>query len=145
MKNDVSPLFSLADPFEYKPEKVNSFERLGFGPLGEYHVATFFRNVVASVLHIDYKNPIRTTNNCTIYNIVNAKNTVYGILFVLNEGKFEIRGPRMVVEGKKKPVGDFSLYPLSHDKFSLSTYRDSSGTLLINIGVVDSEFVVLDE
>lgn len=145
MKNKTSFLFSLVDPFEYKPEKLNVFERLGEAPQGEYHVAAFFRNVVASQLHIDYKNPVRSTKHCTVYNIINSNGSVYGILFVVNRDKFRISGNRMVVQGTGDIIGDFSLYPFTSDKLSLSMYRDSSDTLLVNIGTVSSDFVVLDE
>jgi hypothetical protein len=145
MKNKASILFSLVDPFEYKPEKLNAFEELGTAPMGEYHVAAFFRNVVASILNIDYKNPIRSTKNSTVYNITNTNGSVYGLLFVLNKDKFRIDGNHMVIEGDGKIVGDFSLYPFTSDKLSLSMYRDSSDALLVNIGVTNSEFVVLDE
>ena len=145
MKNKASPLFSLVDPFEYKPDKLNAFEELGIAHMGEYHVAAFFRNVVASILNIDYKNPIRSTKNSTVYNITNAKGSVYGLLFVLNKDKFRINGNHMVIEGDGEIVGDFSLYPFTSDRLSLSMYRDSSDALLVNIGVTNSEFVVLDE
>lgn len=145
MKNKTSFLFSLVDPFEYKPERLNAFEELGDAPQGEYHVAAFFRNVVASRLLIDYKNPVRSTKHCTVYNITNANGSVYGLLFVVNKDKFRISGNHMVIQGSGDIVGDFSLYPFTSDKLSLSMYRDSSDALLVNIGVTSSDFVVLDD
>lgn len=145
MKNKASILFSLVDPFEYRPEKLNTFEELGDAPLGEYHVATFFRNVVASILHVEYKTPVRSTRHCTVYNITNTNGTVYGLLFVVNKDKFRISGNHMLVEGNGETAGDFSLYPFTSEKLNLFMYRDSSDALLVNIGVSSSPFVVLDE
>tara|TARA_B100000700_G_scaffold88627_1_gene99961 strand:- start:77118 stop:77561 length:444 start_codon:yes stop_codon:yes gene_type:complete len=144
-KGKISFLHSLVDPFEYSPNALNSFEELGAGPQGEYHVAVFFRNVVASVLQIDYKNPIRSTKHSTLYNITNTGGTVYGLLFVVNQDKFRIGSNHMVIDGDKATVGDFSPFPFSGDKYSVSMYRDSADTLLVNVGESDSKLVVLDD
>lgn len=145
MKNDASPLFSLGDSFEYRPSKLNAFEELGDAPQGEYHIATFFRNVLSSVLCIDYKNPIYPNKHCALYSILGASDAVYGMLFVVNKDKFRLRDSCLIVSGVRESVGDFTLFPFTSEKPNLYLYRDSSDTLLVNIGDLTSEFVVLDE
>lgn len=145
MKTRTSPLFSLGDSFEYQPTKINVFEELGEAPLGQYHIVVFFRNVVASRLMVDYKNPATPTNASTVYNIVNARGSIYGVLFVVGKDKFSLRGNKLLVRGRRKQVGDFALYPYNSERLSVMLYRDSSDTLLVNIGSVESKFVVADD
>lgn len=145
MKNDYSFLHSLVDPFEYTPEKIYAFEEIGYAPMGEYHILTFFRNVAMATLHIDYKNCVTPVKNCTVYNITNNGGTLFGLLFAVNKDSFEIRGERMVVYGNEEIVGDFSAYPFTNERLNINLYRDSSDALLVNIGASDSPFLVIDE
>ena len=82
-------LFSLKDSFEYTPEKLNTFINLGAAPLGLHHITVFFRQVVSSKLSVDCTNVVKLTKYCTLYNVVNARGTVYGMLFVCASNKFK--------------------------------------------------------
>ena len=145
MKNKTSPLYSLADPFEYKPHKLNAFESLGDAALGEYHIAVFFRNIVSTQLIVDHANPVRPTKFCTLYNIQNSRGTLYGILFVVPAEGFRINGGVLTVKGNKDG-GAFAAYPFSDDKRNLSIYVDNNDNLLANLGNVEySKLVVFDE
>lgn len=145
MKNKTSPLYSLADPFEYRPEKLNAFEKLGSAPLGEYHIAVFFRNIVSTVLAVDYDKPVKPTKYCTVYNIQNSRSTLYGLLFIVPEDSFRIRNGVLVVNSGVEG-GDFAAYPFSDDKRNITLYVDNKDNLLVNLGNSDySKLVVIDE
>lgn len=146
MKNDeVSCIHSLASPFEYNPLTVGDFERLGYGPQGDYHVAVFFRNIVHSILRVNVTSPLLTTKRAAVYELVGAKGSVYGILLVMDKDAFTIQHTHMVVEGDSPSVGDFSMFPISTDRYSVQLYMDSVDTLLVNRGTLKSNLVVVDE
>lgn len=144
MKNKSSPLYSLADSFEYRPSKLNSFETLGCAPLGDYHIAVFFRNIVSSALTVDHTTPIRATKYCTIYNIQNNRGSVYGILFTVPQDKFRINNGILIVGGSES-CGAFAVYPFADAKRNLTIYIDDKDNLLANLGTVDyNPLVVFD-
>lgn len=146
MKNDVvSCIHSLASPFEYDPTSIGDFECLGHGPQGDYHVAVFFRNIVQSVLQVNVSNPLLTTKRAAVYELVGAKGSVYGILLVMDKDAFEINNTHLVVDGDSPSVGDFSMFPISADRYSIQLYMDSVDTLLVNRGSLNSNLVVVDE
>lgn len=146
MKNSekISPLLSLADGFEHTTSRVMEFEELGDAPMGAYHVVVFFRNVVKAALTIDYENEVRPTRFCSVYNIVNARGSIYGILFSADKTRLQIKDNRLIVRGGDL-AGDFVAYPYSNEKLSLAMYKDSSDTLLVNLSTVTSKLVVLDD
>lgn len=144
MKTDVSPLFSLMDSFEFTAGSVNSFVSLGEGPLEEYHVAVFCRNVVQSTLSIDYSNPIKPTRTVTVYNIINARGSVYGVLFVLQKDNFHIHGNVMRVGIRTRKA--FAPYPYIDDKKNIHIFTDANDNMIVNLGnTTYNDYVVLDE
>lgn len=145
MKNKTSILYSLADPFEYKPNKLNTFEELGAAAMGDYHIAVFFRNIVSSVLTIDHANPVKPTKFCTIYSIQNARGSLYGILFVVRAESWRINNSAFTVSSGL-PGNAFAAYPFTDDKKNLSIYVDDRDNMLAIINSATfSDLVVLDE
>jgi hypothetical protein len=144
MKTDSSPLFSLMDSFEFTAPSINSFVLLGEGPMNEYHIAVFCRNVVQSVLHIDYKNPIRPTRTVTMYNIVNGRGSVYGVLFVVPNNTFNI--DTGVLRVSQRPRKQFHPYPYSDDKKNIYIFTDQNDNMVVNLGNREyNNYVVFDE
>lgn len=144
MKTDVSPLFSLMDSFEFTAPAINSFVLLGEGPMNEYHIAVFCRNVVKSMLSIDYNHPIRPTRTVTMYNIINGRGSVYGILFVVPNNSFNIDTGVLRVSHKARK--QFSPYPYSDDKKNINIFTDQNGNMLVNLGNREyNNYVVFDE
>jgi hypothetical protein len=142
----TSFLFSLKDTFEYTPEAINKFIELGEAPLGLFHIAVFFRQVVSSKLTIDCVNAVKLTKLCTLYNIVNARGTVYGMLFACARNGFRIEGNSMIVNTVPTGTGDYSVIPLMNEKSSVLLYRDSTYNLLVNISNdASGRFTVLDD
>lgn len=142
---EVSCIHSLASPFEYNPKTLGRFECLGYGPQGDYHIAVFFRNIVDSILHVNIKNPILTTNRSAVYELVGAKGSVYGVLLVVDKDAFQLYQTHLVVKGDAPSTGDFTMLPISSDRYSVQLYVDSVDTLLINKGTLNSNLVVVDE
>lgn len=146
MKNDVSCIHSLASPFEYNPSKVGGFECLGYGSQGEYHVAVFFRNIVSSVMQANVTTPLLITKTAAVYELHGAKGgTIYGLLFSVDRDKLQLRNTHLTVRSDREPIGDFSLFPISSDRYAVQIYVDSADTLLINQGTIHSSLVVVDE
>lgn len=145
-KNKTSPLFSLADSFEYRPSCLNAFEELGAAAMGDYHIAVFFRNVVSSVLNVAHTNPVRPTKFCTIYNIQNSRGSLYGILFVVKDDCFQIKNSVLTVGPSGNESGSFAVYPFSDDKRSLAVFVDNKDNMVVNLSnAAFSDLVVYDE
>lgn len=141
MKN--SPLLSLLDEFEHTPSSINTFELLGNAPMGETHIAVFFRNVVSSKMCVDVKNPVSPTRLTTLYNIQNARGSNYGILFVVPTANFEIEHPTLLRVATSKPRTTFATYPFTDDKRNLLIMTDTNDNLVSIIGNnVLSQYVV---
>jgi len=144
-KEDISCIHSLASPFEYNPKSLGRFECLGHGSQGDYHIAVFFRNIVDSILSVNTKVPILTTKRSAIYELTGAKGSVYGILMVIDKDAYSLKETHLTVQGDAPSTGDFSMLPVSVDRYSIQIYIDSVDTLLINKGTLNSKLVVVDE
>lgn len=145
-KDLTSHIFSLADPFEYQPARLNVFIELGKAAQDEYHIAIFNKNVVSSSLHIDYENAVEINPFCTLYSIINSRGSIYGTLFSVNKSHIELTPYRMIVHSHEKAVRDFTLYPYANEKANLLFYKDSVGTVLcLTAAPEPSPFLILDD
>lgn len=146
MSNKTSNIFSLADPFEYKKCDLNTFIELGNAPLGVYHIAIFNKNVVNSILHIDYKNAVALNKFCSVYNLVNKRGSIYGTLFAVNYAKTIISSKKLIVNSVESPIYDFNIYPYANERSNLLFFRDGAETILVISSVPEENpFIVLDD
>lgn len=147
MKSKItSDIFSLRNSFEYCPSEYNCFLNLGSSSMGTHHIAIFCRNVVNSVLYIDYENVVQLNPFCSAYNIVNKRNSIYGTLFCVDISKVVFESRKLIVSGIEQPVGDFNLYPYANDRSNLLFFKDSSNAILVIVSVPDNNpFIVLDD
>lgn len=139
----ASPIFSLADPVEIDvPPFV--FTRLGESFEGE-HVVVLFKSVAGLALKIDYENPEPLNRYCTMFNIVNNRNTLYGHLFVVDEDKLTIEANRMRIECGDTSDVSYVQQALNNDKTKLIMLRNDPGSLVaILIGAEDKRYLVED-
>lgn len=139
----TSPIFSLADPIVVRA-RVNEFELFGEAHDGQ-HVVVFFRPVVDSELLIDYRNPVALNRFCKLYNFINARGSVYGHLFVINDPeKLELEQHKLLVRCNVKEHYDFQLIPINSSKQKLQLFKSSSGCLLAMMDHSHSEYLVLE-
>lgn len=146
MSNKTSLIFSLADSFEYQPSDLNVFIELGHAALGTYHIAIFNKNVVSSILNIEYDNVVELNKFCSAYNIINKRGSVYGTLFSVDIRKVILNPKHLIIHNVETPVHDYNVYPYANEKSNLLFYKDSVDTVLVITSVPEENpFIVLDE
>lgn len=139
----VSPIFSLADRFEYDGHR-NVFNCLGVSHNGDYHIAVFFRSMRSSLLLVDHTHPIQLTPTCVSYPIRNSRGTLYGCLLVVQQGTFVLVDGSLTVKSNK-PLGKFEHLPVVDDR-SLSIFVDGNGNMVATLNTYEfNELTVLDE
>lgn len=139
----ISPIFSIADPIMVRA-RVDEFELFGEAHDG-HHVVVFFRPVVDSELHIDYRNPLVLNRFCKLYNFVNTRGSVYGNLFVINdEEKFEFNTHKLLVRCNRKEQFDFQLVPVNSSKQKLQIFKSSSGCILAMMNNSQSDYLITE-
>lgn len=145
-KKLTSHIFSLGQPFEYKPCELNTFIELGEASLGIYHIAIFCRNVVSSVLHVDVGSIVELNPFCSAYSITNKRGSVYGTLFCVDISKVVLEPQKLIVNGIEPQSNDFNIYPYANERSNLLFYKDSADTVLVITSAPENNpFIVLDD
>lgn len=141
----VSPILSLAQPFEHRSSVIGEFELLGKGPSGEQHVAVFNRNVLSTELLVNVTSPLVLVKHAAVYELTSARGTVYGVLFAVDPTYLRIEPDYLTVSSGRESTLDFVALPMNPDRYPVQLYQDSSDTLLANKTAVSSNLVVVDE
>lgn len=142
--DDISPIFSIHDPFVFEPKHLYRFLDVGTAPLGVRHVLVFFMTPNGE-LDINHANSIKISKYVTVYNLVNKDSTVFGNLFSTKSDKRTTIKRHTLFSGNPSNIGEFELLPYTNEKNNISAYKDDKENVLINIStILDSKFIVLD-
>lgn len=107
-----SPIYSLLDPVRLTALEVLQFEDLGAAHDGQ-HVALYFRRIVDTQVTIDVKNPFELNRFCRLYNLVNSRGSIYGLLFHVLRPEFLVVEPHRFWFRGKESV-DFDIVPITN-------------------------------
>jgi len=144
MQQKISPIFSLADPFSHTVTEVDTFEDLGEAHDGR-HIGLFFRRIVDTELHVDYKNPFVLNRFCKMYNFVNTRGSIYGHLFAVSDPtKMELHPNRLTVSCRRIDRYDFTQLPINSDKQKLLIFKSNSGGILAVSKYRESPYLVVE-
>uniref|UniRef100_A0AB39CDX5 Uncharacterized protein n=1 Tax=Pseudomonas phage HRDY3 TaxID=3236930 RepID=A0AB39CDX5_9VIRU len=143
-RNNISPIFSLADTFKHTVQEVDTFEDFGTAHDG-HHIGLFFRKLVDTSIIIDYENPEALNRHCKMYNFVNQRGSIYGHLFVVSDvDKVELAPHKLIVKCNKKELHDYVQHPITSYKQKLLIFKSSTGSVLAISGHAESPYLVTE-
>lgn len=100
----ISPILSLADTFT-ATFKRGVFTHIGRGADGQ-HVVITNRDLIETNVHVDYENVNHLNRYASMYNLVNTRGTVYGLLFSV-KGDYSLTPSRLLIPCNKVDTHDF--------------------------------------